>query len=193
MKYLKTKLSAEVVVADKFVGNVDFADGIADITDPCYESDVWCAVFGKKIKAGEYAAYITVIDYPHMVQTEDALDAMQLNVLIGEKVKLSDKRIMSVKIVHKDFVNAGKRWQMIATSIGVDAGLCGFYNHKPDFKSDDLWGRFCDSLEHFEDTYCVCDIKPYGITVSSGFGDGVYRLYAQKAKGEIVALELRFN
>lgn len=193
MKYLKTRFPAEVVVADKLVGNISFNDGLADITDPCYESDVWCDAFGKKIKAGEYAAYITVIDYPHMVQAEDALDAMQLKAKIGEKVKLSDKRIMSVKIVHKDFVNANKRWLMQSSNIGVDAGLCGFYNHKPDFKADDLWGRFCDSLKHFEDTYCVCDIKPYGITVSSGFGDGCYGLFAQKEKDEIVALELRFS
>lgn len=193
MKYLKTRVPAEAVVADKFVGNISFDDGIVDITDPCYESDVWCAVFGKKIKAGEYAAYITVVNFPHMVQVENAMEASQLKANIGDKVKLSDKRIMSVKIVHKDFVNANKRWQLIAPNIGVDAGLCGFYNHKPDFSADDLWGRFCDSLKRYEDTYCVCDIKPYGITVSSGFGDGVYRLYTQKAKGKIVALKLRFN
>lgn len=193
MKYLKTRLPAELVVVDKIVGEINFADGIADITDPCYESDTWCAAFGKKIKAGEYAAYITVIDYPHMVQAENALDAMQLKVKIGEKAKQSDKRIMSVKIVHKDFVNAKKRWLMQSSNIGVDAGLCGIYNHKPDFTADDAWSRFCDSLKHFEDTYCVCDVKPYGVTVSSGFGDGCYGLYAQKVKGEIVALELRFN
>lgn len=193
MKYLKTRLPAEVVVADKFVGNISFNDGMADITDPCYESNVWCAVFGKKIKAGEYAAYITVIDYPHMVQAENALETGMLKVKIGEQAKQSDKRIMSVKIVHKDFVNAKKRWLIQSSTIGVDAGLCGFYNHKPDFTADDLWGRFCDSLNHFDDTYCVCDIKPYGITVSSGFGDGCYGLFAQKEKGEIVALELRFS
>lgn len=193
MKYLKTRLPAEVVVADKFVGNISFADGIADITDPCYENDTWCAAFGKRIKAGEYAAYITVVDFPYMAKAENEAEAAQLKVRVGEKAKLSDKRIMSVKIAHKDFINANKRWFIQTTNIGVDAGLCGFYNHKPDFTDDELWGRFCDSLKHFEDTYCVCDIKPYGITVSSGFGDGCYGLYAQKAKGEIVALELRFG
>ena len=193
MKYLKTRLPAEVVVADKFVGSINFADGIADITDPCYESDVWCAIFGKKIKAGEYSAYITVVDFPNMATIENAMEAGRFKAKIGDKVKLNDKRIMYVKIVHKDFVDADKRWHLISSSIGVDAGLCGFYNHKPDFTADDDWMKFCDSLNHLKDTYCVCDVRSYGITVSSGFGDGVYRLYAQKDKGEIVALELRFN
>ena len=39
MKYLKTRLPAELVVVDKIVGEINFADGIADITDPCYESN----------------------------------------------------------------------------------------------------------------------------------------------------------
>ena len=91
------------------------------------------------------------------------------------------------------FVNANKRWLIQSSDIGVDAGLCGFYNHKPNFKADKKWISFCDDLKHFDDTYCVCDIKPYGITVSSGFGDGCYGLFAQKEKGEIVALELRFS
>lgn len=193
MKHLKTKLPAEVVVADKFVGNINFADGIADITDPCYDNDTLYAVFGKKIKAGEYAAYITVVDFPYIAKAENEMEAAQLKARIDEKVKLSDKRIMSVKIVHKDFIGAKKRWYLQSCIIGVDAGLCGFYNHKPDFTADELWGRFCDGLKYFEATYCVCDIKPYGITVSSGFGDGSYGLYVQKAKGEIVALELRFG
>lgn len=193
MKYLKTRLPAEVVVADKYVGDIDFNDGLADITDPCYEQDTWCATFGKKIKPGKYGAYITIIDYPYMVKAENALDAAQLKTQIGKSVKQSDKRIMSVKIVHEDFINANKRWLMQASNIGVDAGLCGFYNHKPNFKVDKLWMRFCDGLQHFEGTCCVCDMKPYGITVSSGFGDGCYGLFAQKERGEIVALELRFS
>lgn len=192
MKYTRLPSTA-VVVADKYVGDIDFNDGLADITDPCYESDVWCAAFGKRIKAGKYAAYITVFDYPYMVKAENALEAEQLKVQIGESIKQSDKRIMSVKIVHKDFVNANNRWRIQASEIGVDAGLCGFYNHKPNFKDDNLWLQFCDGLNHFEGTCCVCDLKPYGITVSSGFGDGAYGLFAQKEKGEIVALELRFS
>jgi len=38
----------------------------------------------------------------------------------------------------------------------------------------------------------TCDIKPYGITVSSGFGDGYYDVLAYKVGEDIVALKLVF-
>lgn len=193
MKFLKKRVPAEVVVDNHRVGEMQVADGSVDITDPCYDNSTWCAVFDKKVKMGDYVGFITVVNYPHLIKIEDEAEATIYKGKVGEVKKMDDERIMSLKIVHKDYLDANKRWQLINVSIGVDAGLCGFYNHKPDFEADDAWNEFCDSLQHFGDTCCTCDIKPYGITVSSGFGDGCYRLYAQKDKGEIVALELRFN
>lgn len=193
MKFLKKRVPAEVVVANHRVGEMQIADGSVDVTDPCYDNSTWCAVFDKKVKPGDYVGFITAVNYPHLIKIEDVTEAVMYKGKIGEVKKMDDERIMSLKIVHKDYLDANKRWQLINVSIGVDAGLCGFYNHKPDFEADGAWNEFCDSLQHFSDTYCTCDIKPYGITVSSGFGDGCYRLYAQKDKGEIVALELRFN
>lgn len=192
MKYLKTEVPAEVVLSNHNVGKINIADGLVDITDPCYEKDTWCALFDKKVRAGEYSCFVTLVNYPHMVKIEDSVEARVYSAKVGQVKKIDDKRIMLLRIVHKDFIGGNKRWYKISSSIGVDAGLCGFYNHKPDFRNDDSWTAFCDSLKEFEGTHCTCDIKPYGITVSSGFGDGCYKLSAQKHKGEIVALEVRF-
>ena len=71
-------------------------------------------------------------------------------------------------------------------SIGVDAGLAGFFHNKPDY-SDEEWGRFCDRVRN-GDAWLIED----GFYSSSGYGDGCYGVYAYKQDGAITALELRF-
>ena len=71
-------------------------------------------------------------------------------------------------------------------SIGVDAGLAGFFHNKPDY-SDEEWGRFCDRVRN-GDAWLTED----GFYSSSGYGDGCYGVYAYKQDGAITALELRF-
>lgn len=71
-------------------------------------------------------------------------------------------------------------------SIGVDAGLAGFFHNKPDY-SDNAWTKFCDRISH-GDAWLMED----GFYSSSGYGDGCYGVYAQKTDGEITALEIRF-
>lgn len=71
-------------------------------------------------------------------------------------------------------------------SIGVDAGLAGFFHNKPDY-SDEEWGRFCDRVRN-GDAWLIKD----GFYSSSGYGDGCYGVYAYKQDGAITALELRF-
>lgn len=41
----------------KQIGVMDF-HGSVDITDPCYEKEVWCRMNGVKIKAGTYACMV---------------------------------------------------------------------------------------------------------------------------------------
>lgn len=71
-------------------------------------------------------------------------------------------------------------------SIGVDAGLAGFFHNKPDY-SDEEWGEFCDRVRN-GDAWLIED----GFYSSSGYGDGCYGVYAYKQDGAITALELRF-
>lgn len=167
------------------VGKFNVPDGIIDITDPCYEKDTWCAMFDVKIKPGTYFCYIDMVNFPSLYTEENN----------NEIKRIEDERIMALTIKHEDFINKPtKRWIEINSNIGVDAGLCGFYNHKPNFEGQSIWEAFIDNLKKFEGSFNTCDLKPYGITVSSGFGDGCYCAYKAKNKdNEIYALQLRFN
>ena len=71
-------------------------------------------------------------------------------------------------------------------SIGVDAGLAGFFHNKPDY-TDGEWAAFCDRVRH-GDVWLTKD----GFYSSSGYGDGCYGVYAYKQGGEITAIEIRF-
>ena len=56
-------------------------------------------------------------------------------------------------------------------SIGVDAGLAGFFHNKPDY-TDDEWAAFCDRVSH-GDAWLIKD----GFYSTSGYGDGCYGVY----------------
>lgn len=71
-------------------------------------------------------------------------------------------------------------------SIGVDAGLAGFFHNKPDY-TDDEWAAFCDRVRH-GDAWLIKE----GFYSSSGYGDGCYGVYAYEQGGEITAIEIRF-
>lgn len=71
-------------------------------------------------------------------------------------------------------------------SIGVDAGLAGFFHNKPDY-TDGEWAAFCERVRH-GDVWLTKD----GFYSSSGYGDGCYGVYAYKQGGEITAIEIRF-
>lgn len=167
-----------------FIGTINVDDGCIDITDPSYEGDTWCAIFEKKIMPGTYSCFIDVVNFPTLFRNEK-----------GKKVKQNDERIMTLTIMHNDWIDKrkDKKWRLYSDNIGVDAGLCGFYNHKPDFTKENDWLKFCDSLKNLDDSFSVCDLRDYGITVSSGFGDGIYSLYKKTNYGEIFGLQLRFN
>lgn len=153
----------------KFVGTKHFGPKV-DITDPGYDKDVWCRMNGVNIKEGEYrCALWTKCEYyrgpdekRHRYTT-----VCRIAIYLGE---VPDE---------KDLVQIG--------SIGVDAGLAGFFNNKPDYDQD-AWNDFCNAISGkswriFED----------GFFSRSGEGDGMYNVYAEKDKnGEIVSLEIAF-
>ena len=189
MKYIDEELPSQIIARDKYVGEINIPDGEIDITDPCYDSDTWCAMFSHKIKPGKYKCYITQVNFPNKYEVEKGDTMFKLHKP-GDIVIADDIRIMSLKIVHEtESINVIDKCEIINDDIGVDAGLCGFYNHKPNY-NDDEWAKFCDELG---DDYPTCICKEDGITVSSGFGDGVYTLKEAKNKNkENVALELLF-
>lgn len=176
-----------------FAGKINIKDGLVDITDPCYEEDTWCAFFKHKVKSGKYKCYVSVANFPAKYKYEATdYEVVCGTKKVGQATTKSDRRIVELVIVHESIkLEDIKSWDKLGR-VGVDAGMCGFYNHKPDFTDDDKWLEFCDSLKTFPRLQVRCDLKPYGITVSSGFGDGYYDCSEHIANKEPVALKLNF-
>lgn len=151
------------------IGVMDF-HGSVDITDPCYDKDVWCRMNNVKISEGEYDCYVW--RHTDKGKYEDGTPYSYL--LVG-----------AIGIYRNGDIPRQKDMEEIG-SIGVDAGLAGFFHNKPDY-SDEEWGRFCDRVRN-GDAWLTED----GFYSSSGYGDGCYGVYAYKQDGAITALELRF-
>jgi hypothetical protein len=140
-----------------------------DITDPCYRKDVWCRMNDVKVKPGEYKC----------------VTWMRPDTYTYEGKTYDDTRVAIIGIYLNGLVPNEDYMEEIG-EIGVDAGLAGFFNNKPDY-NDDEWSEFCDSIRDG----CAW-IKDEGFFSSSGYGDGCYPVNAFRMNGEIVALEIRF-
>lgn len=152
----------------KKVGTMNF-HGSVDITDPCYDRNVWCRMNDVKIKDGEYDCYIW-LDKCRYEYPDGFIDVYDVVSIIG---------IYRNGIVQcEDMEEIGK--------IGVDSGLAGFFHNKADF-SDEEWREMCSTCERGY-AWMLKD----GFFSVSGDGDGMYKVYAYKQDGEITALEVHF-
>lgn len=135
-----------------------------DITDPCYDRDVWCRMNDVKVVPGEYAVFVTYAD---------------------------NGRVADVAIEHEAVHNSGiTPVFQEAGDIGVDAGLAGFFPYKRDY-NDDEWAEFCDKIDN--DEYSEPHFIDGGVCTSSGYGDGGYSVYGHKTKdGRYDALRIAF-
>lgn len=135
-------------------GEIEFKENKIDVTDPCYDSDVWCR---KQV-------FITPGKYIYTVKLEQ-----EQNCEIVSQLKIQLKNAKS-----------GVRSLREVGTIGVDAGLAGFFEDKPDYNDED-WKKVVDMILACEGPAVLKTDKesPFGcngIVVSSGYGDGVYRV-----------------
>ena len=147
-------------------GKLKFTSNKLDVTDPCYDKDVWCRMTVDIIPG--------VYDYE--VITYDGRC-----------------RYISIKREGSGFVRRG----LVIGNIGVDAGLAGFFENKPDY-DDDAWMNVCMNIHG---TYGVVatdkDNKaPFGcecVFCYSGYGDGSYEVRPLlDARDVVVGYEIKF-
>lgn len=138
-----------------------YFEGEIDITDPCYDKDVWCRIY-TTVKAGTYDCVVW----------KEPPDSVY-------------NKIRAIGIYLDGKVPTQEKMQKIG-SIGVDAGLAGFFKDKPDY-TDEQWKEFCESINKG-----YAWIKDEGFFSVSGDGDGEYCVYAHKQRDEVTALEIRF-
>lgn len=143
------------------IGSVVLGD-ITDVTDPCYDRGGGNDLHIKTVP-GMYEVYI---------QYSDAS-------FDGEW----DFRIATIRVVHSMYQGErGLFWpeikeaQYYVGTAPVDAGLCGFYNRKPDFDAAG-WHEFCDGLGNWSEWKFSTYDGRNGVCCSSGFGDGCYAVY----------------
>lgn len=151
----------------KLIGKKYF-EGQIDITDPCYDKDVWCRM-NAEVKAGMYdcRVWMHTETYP----------------ICGKEYK--DCSVGVIGIYLDGVIPPQKSMKEIGV-IGVDAGLAGFFMNKPDY-TDEQWHDFCESIRKGD-----AWIKDEGFFSSSGYGDGGYPVFAYTVDDEIIALEIRF-
>lgn len=152
----------------KKIGTMDF-HGSVDITDPCYDRDVWCRMDNVRIKQGKYTCMIWYHTEKGMYDGEPYVD----------------KHVGIIGIYLDGAIPRQRAMEEIG-SIGVDAGLAGFFHNKPDYSNNE-WKALCDRINN-GDAWITKD----GFFSSSGYGDGGYPVFAYKQDGEITALEIRF-
>lgn len=140
-----------------------------DITDPCYHRDVWCRLNDIEIKEGDYRCVVYTVPYSYDFH--------------GETV--------SFPVVNKIGIYLGDDSECqcgcFLGEIGVDAGLAGFFNNKPDYNYEE-WQAFCDAIDGKQ--YLI---NGEGFFSSSGHGDGSYPVFCHKDENEeIDAVEILF-
>ena len=156
----------------KLICKRNFTENL-QVTDPCYDKNVWCRL-DLKIKEGEYACYIW-------------------------KQKQKDNSPVATQSYYYDVGMIGMYFNGIIPNvrtrelkgyIGVDAGLAGFFNDKPDF-TDEQWYNLCDFISaHRNDMFYK--IKE-GVFADSGYGDGEYPVYVYyNTQHEITGVEIQF-
>lgn len=134
-----------------YAGTITFTKDVIDVTDPCYDQDVW----GRStlpIKPGEYTWW-----------------AVEDRGTYGT-------RIHSLAIFQKGSIPRRARGKTVA-HIGVDAGLAGFFEDKPDY-DDEEWMKICGFLKG-RNVYVAEKENPFkcvGICSDSGCGDGEYEV-----------------
>lgn len=152
----------------KKIGVMDF-HGSVDITDPGYDRDVWCRMDNVQIKPGEYTCIVW-----HQKESYELDGESHTYNIVG-----------IIGIYWGGVIPAQKSMECIG-SIGVDAGLAGFFHNKPDFNDED-WSTLCEQIREGD-----AWLNDLGFFSSSGNGDGGYDVYAAKVNSEITALEIRF-
>lgn len=142
----------------EFIGTLMLRDKV-EITDPCYDRGTWCQL-RENCEPGEYFGFVEISDE-------------------GEW----GKRVASISIYKDDNKCSLDNMECIGT-IGVDAGVAGFFRDKPDFHGDE-WHQFMIDAGMFKANGVYDYDKKfyrvaYGLFSDSGYGDGGYNVYANK-------------
>ncbi|MBQ8806246.1 MAG: hypothetical protein IJZ68_07140 [Bacteroidaceae bacterium] len=156
------------------VGSRVFDERPVTVTDPGYDAGTWCTLTGIKVQPGKYDC----VAWRGRDQWKDDTGKRR-----------SCTRTMICGIYLEGNKPNPEEWgnMPIIGTIGVDAGLAGFFQDKPDYDRD-AWFEMCDKL--LNKSWMITE---EGFFTESGYGDGSYNVHGVKNEaGLYTALEIRF-
>jgi len=154
---------------EKQIGKINFTKGHVTVTDPCYEKGTWCSAEVNDVFKGEWEASVNIMNCGDW----------------GNRVAS-----LTVKAVGQEVV----KQERLEAEIGVDAGVCGVFEDKPDYP-DEAWSDVCDELGYknyglastSNAFHCV------GAWSSSGYGDGGYTaIVGYNENAEVVKITIEY-
>ena len=147
------------------LGTVLLTTGELTITDPCYDKGTWCTANLKNVFKGLWEASLEFTDCGSWGTRVSALHFNAVGQTGGFFKKTKDE-------------------------IGVDAGVCGIFENKPNYTDDD-W----DNLNFWPARGGMAKLtngfRCNGCWSHSGLGDGGYRAAISKnSDGQIVGIKV---
>lgn len=174
-----------MILKESLIEIREITAGKIDITDPCYSRDDSFRINDVALSAGKYK----LICFKGWEYEQDELAEMGITATESELNDLRH-RIFSIMMKKPSCKNASfssKRWEQIG-QIGVDSGMAGFFWGLDGFADDDEYFDFIAELDD-NDGIMVSD---RGFYCSSGYGDGIYDVFAIKQNNGIIALRIDF-
>ena len=135
-----------------------------DVTDPCYNSNIRVSY---PCEPGKYETYHTLSD-------EGEWGNRVASCAIVHEDYLEDFFDDPSEMDAEDFIECANQngYNLKEAVIGVDAGMAGFFDNKPDF-DDSEWLRVCDEVKEGKVFHLSFDERDSFFT-ESGYGDGGY-------------------
>lgn len=158
-------------------GTIKINNEEIDVTDPGYDKDVWCRT-KVKVHPGTYECYADFADFN----------------LWGNRC-MRCYIVNNAPVLKKKALKGLRESKRFNGSIGVDAGMAGFFEDKPDF-NDSEWNEFCSFTFAEEEKGNQTFIKHFetgdGFWTSSGFGDGGYDVYTTNCGDKAIGVMIEF-
>ena len=172
-------MNEETKTIIKHIGSLTLGNKVV-ISDPCYDSDVWCMLKDLPVVPGTYEAHI--------------------------EFDTESMRVLSLTVWHKDYLPdeatcADEEW--LSETIGVDSGQAGIYDADYFHSYHDLSRSTEQDLNEWYMTACHCTTEHtnYADTMDdscvisrSGWGDGVYSVNVNRNNnGDIIAITISYE
>ena len=169
------------------LGQFENISGRFAISDPCYDTNVWCRGELTQVRKGKWNAEVGIYDAGNW-----------------------GRRVALLIATHEDYDEDAEGNYQLETApfeVGVDSGQAGIFD-AIHYKDDSIfWNRgnpVHDYGDNGEKWYGFCcdatlntehqaDVIPFGVVSSSGFGDGGYDcIYFTDTNGEIIKTIITF-